>query len=383
MFLIKIQTAKGAIRLFLLLQLTHGASNGEIGVSNFFSTYIKHLPKDFGLPTLWSDVERLLLGGTTLEAATQSKLNSLDREFTLIRERTANIDWCHKYWWSTETGSLSFEDWKVVDAMYRSRAMDLPGTGFATVPVMDMANHATGTHAQALYETNADGDAVLLVRDGSKLKAGEEITISYGDDNGASEMLHSYGFIEPDMSTAKQLWLDIDIPTDDPLALAKHHAARSAPGFKIFQGLGDSSPHHLGAALKRSNDSMPLYWEGPYAWLINVNEEDGLEFKLLRTTTGETDIQIFWKGTVVDDLSNFEELLSADPLYDVFKLRVTIMLRDRVLDQLARLRNSNETVADILEAVGGETINYRNGMKLRDLEGSMLRQACEGFEEQV
>lgn len=352
-------------------------------MSNFFSTYVKHLPKDFGLPTLWDDHERLLLVGTTLEAATQSKLKNLDREFTLIRERTASIDWCQKHWWGTDTGRLSIEDWKVVDAMYRSRAMDLPGTGSATVPVMDMANHATGAYAKALYETDPEGNAVLLMREGSKLKAGDEITISYGDDNGAAEMLHSYGFIESEMSTAKQLWLDIDIPSDDPLARAKKHAARSAPGFKIFQNVGNTSLDPHLAALYRTGDSVPVYWEGPYVWLINVNEEDGLEFKLLQTNEGETDIQMFWKGTVVNDLSNFESMLSEEPLYEVFKLRVITMLRDRMLDQIARLEDSKTSLADILEAAGEETTNYSNAMKLRQLEGSMLWQAYEGFGEQV
>ena len=352
-------------------------------MSTFFSKYVKHLPRDFALPTLWDDKESKLLTGTTLEAATKSKLKSLDREFTLIREKTADIEWCQSHWWSAETGSLSIEDWKIVDAMYRSRAMDLPGTGFATVPIMDMANHAGGAYANARYETDSEDNAVLLLRDNLKLKAGDEITISYGDDNGASEMLHSYGFIEPKMSSAKQIWLDIDIPDDDPLALAKKHAARSAPGFKLFQNVDNNSSDRHMAALDDAGSSIPVYWESPYVWLISVNEEDGLEFKLLRTTEGETDIQIFWKETVMTDLSIFETMLSKEPLYDVFKLRVITMLRNRLTDQIMRLENSKAMFAEFIEIAGGETTNYDNAMSLSKLEGMLMWQAYEDFGQQV
>lgn len=261
--------------------------------------------------------------------------------------------------------------------------MDLPGTGFATVPIMDMANHATGPYALARYESDSEGNAVLLMRDDLKLKAGDEITISYGDDNGASEMLHSYGFIEPDMLSAKQLWLDIDIPNDDPLAQAKRHAARSAPGFRIFQDIDDSSLNRHVAAPASTESPMPVYWDGPYVWLTNVNEEDGLEFKLLQTNEGEVDIQIFWKGKVVSDLSKFETILSEEPLYDVFRLRAITMLRDRLMSQIMRLEDSNKMLTEYINPAGSQTANYNNALKLRELERNLMWQAYEGFDEQV
>ena len=360
------------------MQLTHGATNGKIGVSNFFSLYVKYLPRDFALPTFWDENESRLLEGTSLEAATKTKLKSLDREFTFLREKTANIEWCQKHWWYSETGCLSFEDWKVADAMYRSRAMDLPGTGFATVPIMDMANHAAGEDACARYETDHEGNAVLLMRDAVKLEASDEITISYGDENGASEMLHSYGFIMPRMSSAKQLWLDLDIPEDDPLRLAKRHAAKSAPGFRLFERIGD----HFSDG-QTANTTSEIHWEGPYVWLINVNEEDGLEFKLLRTSEGETDIQMTWKGAVLADLSTLEDLLLKEPQYDVFKLRVVTMLRDRLLDQIIRLEQSRANVPDIPEVARGTSNNYNNAMRLRDLEERLISQAYEELGSQV
>ena len=112
----------------MLLQLTNGATGGSIGVSNPFSEYMKFLPVKIALPTCWNESERALVTGTSLEAALGAKMNSLDREFTLLKEKTSSIDWCRKYWWDTDKGTLTFNDWKNIDAIYRSRALDLPGT---------------------------------------------------------------------------------------------------------------------------------------------------------------------------------------------------------------------------------------------------------------
>lgn len=120
-----------------------------------------------------------MLAGTSLGPAVRSKLIRLEMEFAHVRSSTELIPWCRKHWWDEGTGRLSLEDWKMVDAMYRSRALDLPGTGHAMVPCVDMANHASGDHTVALYETDVDGNAVLLLREGKSLAKGQEITITY------------------------------------------------------------------------------------------------------------------------------------------------------------------------------------------------------------
>lgn len=88
---------------------------------NPFTEYIRFLPTRILIPTFWDDPQRLLLAGSSLEAALESKLRSLDREFSMLKDSTASIDWCQKNWWDAETGKVSFDDWKTVDAMYRSR----------------------------------------------------------------------------------------------------------------------------------------------------------------------------------------------------------------------------------------------------------------------
>jgi hypothetical protein len=101
------------------------------------------------------------------------------REFETFRTATENISWCKKYWWDEDEGLLNFEDWMLVDAMYRSRALEFPGVGDCMVPCVDMANHASGAATAAIYETDDDGNGILLLRDGKNIPIGGEVTITY------------------------------------------------------------------------------------------------------------------------------------------------------------------------------------------------------------
>lgn len=170
--------------IFLLVQMTHASpelhqrQRHSIGVSTPWTEYIKFLPPSFPLPTFYSVEEQGLLRGTSLAPAVESKLNSLELEFENLRLATQHIAWCDQYWWEEGTGRLTFEDWKWVDAAYRSRMVDLPGSGHALVPGLDMANHVSGDNAKALYDVDSAGNAVLQLRWNMTLKPGEEVTLS-------------------------------------------------------------------------------------------------------------------------------------------------------------------------------------------------------------
>lgn len=177
------QTARGAILIFLLVQLSHNSPDLQskyqtVGVSNPWSEYVKFLPPSFPLPTLYKSEEQELLRGTSLADALDAKLASLEREFDNLREATEGIPWCQQIWWDEKTGALTVDDWKYVDAAYRSRMLDLPGSGLAMVPCVDMANHVSGDSVKALYDEDSKGDAVLQLRWGKTIQPGDEITIS-------------------------------------------------------------------------------------------------------------------------------------------------------------------------------------------------------------
>ena len=130
------------------------------------------------LPTFWSDEEHKLLVGTSLAPAMGAKMTSLYREFELLRSSTSDIPWCQDVWWDEDDGILTFDDWKQVDAFYRSRALELPGVGDCMVPCVDMCNHASGDQTSALYESDGRGNALLVLRDQTVVREGEEITIT-------------------------------------------------------------------------------------------------------------------------------------------------------------------------------------------------------------
>ncbi|KAL9610976.1 MAG: hypothetical protein Q9167_004353 [Letrouitia subvulpina] len=357
------RTARGAILIFLLMQITHSASpiSDKVGVLNPLTQYVQFLPPHVPLPTFWNDLERACIAGTSLDVALKSKLRSLDKEFTRLREATSSIDWCQNHWWS---GKLNFEDWKQIDAMYRSRALDLPGTGHAMVPCIDMANHASGDETVALYDTFSDGTAVLALREGKQLTLGDEVTITYGDEKGACEMLFSYGFLEDNMSSARELFLELDIPDDDPLKLAKKAVSKSAPGFRLYQN-GDS-----------------VDWECDFIWLLCVNEEDGLRFRLLQTLDGEEELTVFWKETKMTDAATIKDILQQEPLWNVFRLRANTILQRRVSEQLSSLDNSNEYIKKASELQIDPSV-LKNITRLRDLESSLMVRAYEVFEEKA
>ena len=337
----------------------------KIGNANPWTEYVKYLPAQFFLPTFWNGSEQELLKGTSLETALAAKLQSLDREFTLLRDATQPLECC-RYWWDPDIGGLSFEDWKLVDAMYRSRAMDLPGTGLALVPCMDMANHASGDGCCALYETDESFNATLTLLPGQNIKKDDEVTISYGDEKGACEMLFSYGIIPDCMENAQSIFLDLDIPDDDPLRFAKKAAFDVAPGFRVYMYQGTTT------------------WLGPFVWLQCINEEDGLEFQVLQTNEGDKELTVSWKGQVIRGIIELEDCIKNDRSFTLFQLRAVTVLQQRIQDQLSRLSTSNQKFEKLVKnssELGPQVVEYAS--KLRVLENKLLYRASNDFDATV
>ncbi|KAF2122867.1 hypothetical protein BDV96DRAFT_561538 [Lophiotrema nucula] len=355
------QTTRGAVLTFLLVQATICCpATKDVGNLSPLTEYIKFLPDEL-LPTFWTEEELALLTGSTLRPAVRAKLNSLLREFEIFRAATEEIAWCAKYWWDEDNGLLEFDDWMRVDAMYRSRALEFPGVGDCMVPCIDMANHASGEATSALYETDDDGNAVLILRDCKDIPKDGEITITYGDDKGATENIFSYGFLEESVASARAMFLDLEIPDDDPLSPAKKAVCTVAPGFRLYEK-GDKTS-----------------WESDFVWLVAINEEDGLDFKLRQTVDGQREVQAFWKEHELDDTTRLRSYLEADTLWDVYQLRVVFLLQGRIDAQLHRLQETGnpERVASVRDGP------WRLAERLRGLEFTMLDKARSDLEDQV
>ena len=340
--------------------------NLGIGVSGPFTGYYLTLPKQIPLPTFLSSKERQCQKGTSLAEAVDQKTASLHGEFARLKELTQDIEWCQKAWWNEATGRLSFHDWLLVDAIYRSRALDLPrGTGEAMVPILDMANHSGGDNYNARFEVGSDGRVLLLVREGYTIEPGTEITINYGA-GGASEMLFSYGFLEENIESAREMYLSVKSPKDDPLWMAKMHLIEEPPGLRLFK---DSEGR--------------VVWDSDFVWWMCVNEEDGLNFELLQTTDGTRELRATFNGTELNP-EKLKWALLRDERADVFRLRATVLIQSRVEEQGEMLGVSQADFEELVSrAAQEEYLNLDRIRILRDLELKLLTESYDALEDEV
>ncbi|CAL3972609.1 unnamed protein product [Diplocarpon coronariae] len=357
------KSTRSDIMLFLLLQITiaarhHGMS---IGASNPWTEYVRLLPSSIPLPTLWSEEEQAMLVGTSLEAAITAKTAFLNQEFEELREKTTEIAWCQKCWWEQE--SLTYQDWFLLDAWYRSRCLEVPNTGESMIPGIDMVNHSS--EANSYYERTLDNNIALLLRPGLELDAESEITISYGSSKTEAEMLFSYGFIDQ-ASTAKGLTLTIDPFPDDPLGKAKAAAFPKAKTVSIFR------------------DGEEIAWDSPFLYFMSLNEEDGLEFKVLQETDGSLGrLRVFFQETDVTNATDqFERHTNGHELKDIFSLRVVALLQDRIQQQLECLYGSEDTVQSLESTRLVSQDRHKSALQLRKSEASMLEEAYEATNKQ-
>ncbi|KAL1902664.1 hypothetical protein Sste5346_001106 [Sporothrix stenoceras] len=437
------QTTRGDILLFLLVQLVLGLRQPGEDLASLptpWTEYVRFLPADVPLPTLWTDTERLLLQGTSLESAVGAKLIALEAEFDQLREQSSDIPFWQAAFWERASGP-ELRHWFLVDAWYRSRCLDLPRYGPSMVPCIDMVNHSDKPNAY--YEeaptvpvTGDDIGVVLLVRPEQTVAASEEITISYsgskhdealgaGDNSSgmkpASEMLFSYGFIDP-QSTRHSLVLPFRPFPDDPLAKAKLHVF-GAPGPRLeIERLNvddeDDSEDDNDAEANRKALGRVL-WTCPFVYLMCVNEEDGIDFRLRQETDGSTQLRMFWQDEDITDMArDFESFASKHELAPIFRLRVVTVLQEVIESQLERMQavgaeeddeSDNEDGNDVEDkpkdgqphddtdmADGADdaddTSNHDDGTRgavvkqaalLRDIESRILSAALEALEIEV
>lgn len=282
---------------------------------------------------------------------------ALTSEFDDMREKSSDLDFWNAALWQSNT-PVRLTDWYLVDAWYRSRVLELPRSGTSLVPCLDMANHSS--QANASYEEISEGEVVLLPHSDKKFDTGEEVTISYGSEKSAAEMLFSYGFLSSP-SVSHSLTLPLSPLPDDPLGKAKLHIFTGMPSIQI----------------KVPNDKVE--WSSPFAYLSCLNEEDGLHFKLLQSADGDTELRMFWQeDDVTGKDESFETLVSHHELYDVFRLRVNMVISQRVQEQLERLGETQDS-----DNASNDTMNATNARELRRIEQDILERTASTLEDQV
>ncbi|RYP30893.1 hypothetical protein DL767_006025 [Monosporascus sp. MG133] len=204
----------------------------------------------------------------------------------------------------------------------------------------------------AYFEENDDDQVLLLLRDGSRISPGTEITINYGHKKSAAEMLFSYGFIDPH-SAMKRISLPLELIDDDPLIKAKLHVFGATPTLEINE-----------------DDGVPR-WSAPFVYLMCLNEEDGLEFRMLQETDGSRHLRMLWQERDVTDApGTFKDLINGHDLQPIFELRAVTVIYEMVQQQIERL-SVHGGDASVFESVRAETMQAAN--QLRNIETDLLK----------
>ncbi|KAI1467952.1 SET domain-containing protein [Daldinia caldariorum] len=326
-----------------------------------WTQYFSLLPSYVPAFSSFTKVAHSYLRGTSLESAVAAKMRALTREFEDIQKRLSSMP----FWGPIVEDALEFQDWCHVDALFRSRSLELPNSGTSMVPCIDLVNHSS--RANAFYEQTSEGDMVLYLFKGCVLPAGSEITINYGHEKSAAEMLYNYGFIDPD-SPVRSMTILLRPQQDDPIGLIK---------FQLFSEAFNQYPK-----LKLyAEEGVVPHWTGPFLYFLCLNEEDGLQLIPQQWPDGSQQWEVFWQGVnITGQLDTLKDLIRDHESYQVFELRVCCAVLgfvQRELDNLLSTRNgyspSSRTEGDF----------YNGASRLKSLEADILRKCVQAFNEQV
>lgn len=290
------------------------------------------------------------------QQAVYAKQNALDHEFDQLREKSSGLPFWDSLFWDRDACTIS--DWALVDAWYRSRCLELPTIGDAMVPCVDMANHSNDP--DAYYDEDSEGDVEILLRPGFTVKTGDEVSITYGKFKSAAEMLFSYGFIDPSSSSKDEMTLAVESFPDDPLAQAKVH---------MFGGL---------PTVRLSRTDGKLTWESAFLHFMVLNEEDGLDFRILQDNDGGRELRLFWQEEdVTGRAQDFETITKDHPHSLLFRLRAVTVLAQQLSNQLDRIRSVPEGTTGVRKAC------VEFSKVLKDIEGSLLEDTLSSLEKEV
>lgn len=183
-------------------------------------------------------------------------------------------------------------------------------------------------------------------------------------------MIFSYGFLPPEVDDARALFLDLQVPSDDPLAIPKKSCSKVAPGFR----------------LARDEKTGKTSWESQFVWWICVNQEDGLDFKVTKINDEEQEVKVFFHDTEVEPTEILEELLRKDEKWPVYELRAVVTIQSRLQEQFDALMVSEQNKDRWEEMVKDGSIRkdvYDALVRLRSLEGKLVQDALNELEEKV
>lgn len=129
-----------------------------------------------------------------------------------------------------------------------------------------------------------------------------------------------------------------------------------------------------------------LKWHSPFLHLMCLNEEDGLDFRILQDNEGGRQLRMFWQDKdVTERAADFEELTREHALCSVFRLRAVSILLQQMVDQLERLRSppQDEDGNPLhVDASDLRPVCVQAAATLKEIEGSLLEATVAALEKE-
>lgn len=196
-------------------------------------------------------------------------------------------------------------------------------------------------------------------------------------------MIFSYGFLEHTVDDARQLFLPLDIPDDDPLKQAKKRICinNTAPGLRL------------------AVEDGKIKWESDFIYWACVNEEDGLSFELMQAREGPTELKALWKGDEIGhilpeipstiNVKPLKTVLAQDPQWEIYQLRAIVLVQQCLQSRLDMLGGEMEQAFETVEHnLDGSQTGVRSDVysmirRLRIKEIALLGRGLEEISKEV
>lgn len=237
------------------------------------------------------------------------------------------------------------------------------------VPFIDLVNHSSKANVQ--YDQDEDTKAAILkLKAGKVIEAGEELFINYGADKSASEMLFSYGFVE---KTTLFEFLIGHIPNS-----VKFPAVVPNQDVKLeIWGRRFGTP-----MLEIKGKKGQLDIESPFVYLLMLDQKDGLEMDDVVRPGDPTihDIRAIWQGQdITDHLDSIEVILRNHPQKELFDIRAMFIYHALINHQMEMMQGAEDLEAqfDTEEMPANKQRIHKSASELRAIESTILDSAMD------
>jgi hypothetical protein len=156
--------------------------------SSYWAPYLATLPKQFTMPSAWSEDTLRHLKPSHLYELTNSEKVNTQQEFSNLAPIALQIG-------TVAEAGCTEEKYRWVKQVLGSRAFKVDGHGLCLCPGIDIANSAVnGANAEVSTKGNEGNGCKLICT--SRIEAGEQVLLCYDPDSHTLETLERYGYLD-------------------------------------------------------------------------------------------------------------------------------------------------------------------------------------------